>query len=339
MKGFSQEGIPQTTLPSQLLSENEGNGRLQFVDIGANLIDDMFQGIYNDKKKHESDLHAVLERAVSMGVSNILVTGGSIQDSSKAMTMSRELRGFPNYPSLFSTVGVHPTNSNEFCGREETVLDQLSSLIEDGLSDGTVVAFGECGLDYDRLEFCAKDAQLSAFRHQIALAEKYKLPMFLHSRNTGGDFIRIVTENRSRIHGGCVHSFTGTIDEMRALINLDFMIGINGCSLKTQDNIDVVREIPEDRILLETDAPWCGIKPTHNSKAFVQTNFPCKKKEKFEPGFMVKDRCEPANIIQVFEAVAAIKGIGQDDVDSLRALASKIERNTVTCFPLIRKDL
>ena len=95
-----------------------------------------------------------------------------------------------------------------------------------GKKNGKLVAIGECGLDYDRLYFCAHDLQEKGFRHQINLAERFNLPMFLHNRNTGGDFLKVVSECRSSIvAGGLVHSFTGEIDEMHALVELGFFIG------------------------------------------------------------------------------------------------------------------
>lgn len=81
--------------------------------------------------------------------------------------------------------------------------------------------------------------------------------MYLHNRNTGDDFYNIVKENRHRFSTGVVHSFTGTADEVKRIVELDLYIGVNGCSLKTQENIDTLKTIPLDRIMLETDSPYC----------------------------------------------------------------------------------
>lgn len=98
--------------------------------------------------------------------------------------------------------------------------------------------------------------------------------MYLHSRATGNEFVDIVRANRSRFPGGVVHSFTGTMDEMQQILDLDLFIGINGCSLKTEENLDVVRAIPMERMMVETDCPYCDIRNTHASAKFVQTKLP-----------------------------------------------------------------
>ena len=105
-----------------------------------------------------------------------------------------------------------------------------------------------------------------------------------------------------------------------------FYIGINGCSLKTDENLFVVSQIPEHLLLLETDAPWCGVKPSHASSKYLKTDFPKKKAEKYETGFMVKDRNEPCTIVQILEIVAAVRGI--DPI----LLAEKIYYNSETLF-------
>lgn len=100
-----------------------------------------------------------------------------------------------------------------------------------------LVAIGECGLDYDRFHYSSKEEQLAVFPYHFALAEKYKLPMYLHNRNTGNDFYDLVKQNRKRFSSGVVHSFTGTLEELKQILELDLYVGINGCSMKTQQNL------------------------------------------------------------------------------------------------------
>lgn len=106
--------------------------------------------------------------------------------------------------------------------------------------------------------------QLTYFERQLDLVELYDLPLFLHCRNSFEDFLDIVKRNASKIRrGGVVHSFDGTLDQAKAFIELGFYIGINGCSLKTEEQIQSVAQIPSSHILLETDCPWCAIRPSH----------------------------------------------------------------------------
>lgn len=76
--------------------------------------------------------------------------------------------------------------------------------------------------------------------------------MYLHSRNTGGDFTRIVKENRHKFSSACVHSFTGDETELNEILDMGLFVGVNGCSLKTQENLEMVKKIPMDRIMLES---------------------------------------------------------------------------------------
>ncbi|CAM9663534.1 unnamed protein product [Ectocarpus sp. 12 AP-2014] len=280
-----------------------------FIDIGANLLDDVFQGRYHGgSQKHEPDLHAVLERASAAGVEKMIVTAGTLEESRQALALTK------SHANLYSTVGVHPTRCSEFFGGDgggdgpEAHVAALAAILEEGKAAGKVVAVGECGLDYDRLHFCGKEDQAKGFELQFELAERSGLPVFFHSRACGEDFARLARRNRDRISGGVVHSFTGTREEAEELVSMGLSIGINGCSLKTEENLEVVRSIPGDKLMLETDAPWCEIRPSHAGSKTIKTTIPCRKKEKFEAGFCVKGRQEPCHIVQVLEVVAAARG-------------------------------
>jgi TatD DNase family protein len=269
-------------------------------------------------------------------------------------------------PALFTTVGVHPTRCDAFedSGDPEGYFERLVDFAtrrkrgaEPRASEptssagafafGRVVAVGECGLDYDRTQFCAKETQLKWFARHFDIAERTGLPMFLHSRAAHEDFFRLLkaargegaTETETEISPTkkkkpppcVVHSFDGTAAEAADLLSLPGVyIGINGCSLRSEASLEVVRTIPLGRLMLETDAPWCSIKNTHPGKPFVVTEWATKDKKKAfrnleeacasgdeasrlaEEARMrdvtVKDRSEPCHIAQVAEVLAAARG-------------------------------
>ena len=339
------------------------NPKHPFVDIGANLLDDRFmEGIYFGTKRHESDWEAVMDRAMQMGMTHMIITAGTVQESQHAIDFVRRWRmkqqqqqqqqqpitseGHPpTRMFLGCTVGVHPTrcqqefidgttitatsilsnnnkdddeNENENENKKPTDNDQLQSLVQlakDGLTDGSVVALGEMGLDYDRLEFSPKDIQQQYLIRQLeAFGDlTQSLPLFLHNRNVGTDLLTIL-QQQSRQYRGVVHSFDDTLELAQQFIAMGLYVGINGCSLKTEENLQVIQKLPLESILLETDSPYCEIKPTHASFRYIQTKFETKQEKKFEMGKMVKGRNEPCRIIQVAEVIAGVKGIPLEQV-------------------------
>merc|ERR1712216_218390 len=108
---------------------------------------------------------------------------------------------------------------------------------------------------------------------QLDLAKSLQLPVIFHNRNTQGDFAAVVKRRRADFTTGIVHSFTGSADEMRELCDLGLYIGINGCGLQSDELLEMVKEIPMDRLVVETDAPWCGIKNSHPSSKHIKTKF------------------------------------------------------------------
>ncbi|XP_069674396.1 deoxyribonuclease TATDN1 isoform X2 [Periplaneta americana] len=292
----------------------------KFIDIAVNLTDPLYKGIYHGIKRHEPDVQAILERAWSVGMQKMIITGGSLEDSREALHLAE------SHENLFSTVGCHPTRCGEFekSGEPASYLRSLEDLILKGQPN--VVAIGECGLDYDRLHFCPKETQLKYFEEQLTLCETIKLPLFLHCRNAASDFLNILSRNRDLLHGGVVHSFDGSEEDAMSILELGYYIGINGCSLKTEDNLRVVAKIPSERLVLETDCPWCQVRPTHAGAKFVKTTFPSSKKEKYKENMMVKGRNEPANIVQILEIVAGVK---EEDVETL---CNTIYQNTNKLF-------
>jgi len=332
-------------MPVEVVPANpaEVQGTFRFIDIGVNLTDPVFRGIHRGRRKHADDFEAVLERSRAAGVKSMVITGGSLQESKEALKLAKQ-------HGLYATIGVHPTRSKEFDkyrGGPEAYLQALDKLIETNLKGkGRVVAIGECGLDYDRTHFASEDVQKRHFRSQLALAKKYHLPLFLHSRAAHADFVEILREEgfgedggrAEGAKGGVVHSFTGSIPEALEYQDMGFHVSVNGCSLKTEDNLKAVAVIRPEKILFETDAPWCSMTSTHASKARLDTLPsslrslylpPAIKPENFVLGKTVKGRNEPIAIGAVAWVIHRLnEGV------SFEKITEKAWKNTIELFQL-----
>lgn len=209
---------------------------MHLVDIGANLTHESF--------RHDFD--AVLERARKAGVERMIVTGASRAGSEYALELAREHPG-----TLYATAGVHPHHAGDYGADTDALLRALAREPE-------VVAVGETGLDYFR-DLSPRPAQRAAFEKQLAIAVDLHRPLFLHQRDAHDDFLALLKPARDRVPGVVVHCFT---DERRALfdyLDLDCHIGITGwiCDERRGTHLrELVREIPAQRLLLETDAPY-----------------------------------------------------------------------------------
>ncbi len=304
-----------------------------YIDIGANLVDEMYKGNYRGKQRHDADLDDVLQRAWDSGLDRIIVTAGTLEESRQALEIAK------TDERLFCSAGVHPTRcSQEFGDTDESwteYLQQLRSFIEEGLDQGSLVCLGELGLDYARLEFCDAETQKKGLLAQLALAKDFDLPLFLHNRETGRDLLDILKDHYfvqegvqqvSSLPGGVVHSFDDSLELAQEFMELGLYIGINGCSLKTEENLKVVKELPLDKLLVETDCPWCDIRQTHAGSGFVKTKFDTKTEKKYKQGCCVKGRYEPCHIVQVCEVIAGVKGL------SIQKVAEASKRNALALF-------
>jgi TatD DNase family protein len=209
---------------------------LELVDIGANLAHRSFRG----------DLDAVLERAKQAGVRFVLVTGTSLEGSARSLEIARE-----HAEMLRSTAGIHPHDARRADAPMLEALEQLAR-------EPDVVAVGECGLDYDR-DFSPRDQQRSCFESQLELAAEIGKPVFLHERAAHADLVKILARHRSRLGRAVLHCFTGTEAELDAYLELGLDIGITGFIADERRGLhlrELVRKIPRDRLMIETDAPF-----------------------------------------------------------------------------------
>ena len=208
----------------------------KLIDIGLNLTHDSF----------DPDRDDVVASALAAGVARMIVTGTSITASARAVELSLARPGI-----LYATAGIHPHHASEFDDHSMAALRAL-------LGNASVVAVGECGLDYYR-NFSPPDAQRQAFEAQLALAAETRLPVFLHQRDAHADTIGLLRDWRDRLVGGVAHCFTGSRDELEDYLELGLGIGITGwiCDERRGQALrDAVRHLPLDRLFVETDAPY-----------------------------------------------------------------------------------
>lgn len=227
----------------------------EYIDIGVNLTGSSFN----------NDLDRVIQRARDAGVTRMIVTGTDIDHSRRALELGHQ------YPdTLLSTAGIHPHHASEFDNNAIEVLRELCV-------NESVVAVGECGLDYNR-NYSTPEQQRLAFEAQLQLACELGLPVFLHQRDAHHDFVSMVKEYRHELAGAVAHCFTGTADEALAYVDMDMYIGITGWICDERRGADLqraVQEMPIDRIMLETDAPYLLPRDLKQAPAQKRRNEPC----------------------------------------------------------------
>jgi TatD DNase family protein len=261
---------------------------MEWIDIGVNLAHDSF----------DADRDAVLQRASAAGVRQMIVTGASEDGTRKAIELARA-----HDARLFATAGVHPHHAADLSADALPALRGLAR-------EPQVVAIGECGLDYFR-DFAPRDLQRRAFGWQLEIAAETGKPVFLHQRDAHEDFLAILREHVPRLAGGVAHCFTAGEKERDAYLELGLHIGITGwiCDERRGTHLrEVVRGIPADRLLLETDAPYLlprDLRPAPKSR-----------------------RNEPHHLPHVAAAVAAARG------ESMETLARTATQSTRRLFRL-----
>ncbi len=258
------------------------------IDIGANLTN----------RRFHADLDAVIAHAKEAGVEHIIVTGTSERASHDAHALTQT---YPGY--LSSTAGVHPHEAKQWNAKCAKAIERLAAC-------DTVMAVGECGLDYNRM-FSTETEQRACFEAQLQLAVRLQKPVFLHERDAHEDFFALLRQYRPQLKAAVVHCFTGNTEELRAYLELDCHIGITGWVCDERRGGDLrkaIKYLPKDRLMIETDAPF-----------LLPRNLPVRPQD---------GRNEPKHLPVVLEAVAAILRI------SPLTLAQQIRKNTVQFFDL-----
>lgn len=236
-----------------------------------------------------NEVEHVLARAKEQGVGHFLCVSVDLEDYPQVLAIAQK------YPQVFASVGVHPNHTE---GKDPSA-EELVELAH----DNNVVAIGETGLDYYRSEGDL-GWQQARFRQHIRAAHESGKPLIIHSRDAATDTIKILKEEGANEIGGVMHCFTGDWEGAKAALNLDFYISFSGIvTFKSAESLrDVVRKVPADRMLVETDCPYLAPVPYRgktNEPAFVRYVAECVAEVRGEPLNDVKENTT-ANFFRLF---------------------------------------
>lgn len=209
--------------------------------------------------KNKEQLLPVMENAKNAGVTHFLCVCVSVNDFPSMIDM---IDGLEN---VAATCGVHPLHQDEACTKEELLSHA---------KDPRVVAVGETGLDYYYSPE-SKDIQITSFIDHIHVANELEKPLVIHTRDAREDTINLLKEHNGERCGGVLHCFTETWDMAKAAMDLGYYISISGIvTFRNASELrDVVKKLPLDKLLVETDSPWLAPVPhrgKQNEPAFVK---------------------------------------------------------------------
>jgi len=253
-----------------------------------------------DDRVYENDILEVMDRAQKEDVRGIMIVGVDVPTSLKAIEIARSKTARMHMDTMITSVGIHPHDAKT-CSPE--TLETLKNLVK---THSCVKAWGETGLDFNRM-FSQQKEQETCFSSQLAMAGELELPLIFHERDSNGRFYEILKSDGPPARKGVVHCFSGTKEEMFKYLDLGYHIGITGIlTIKKRGEYlrTIAPLIPEDKILIETDAPYLT---------------PAPQKNKFR-------RNEPAFVKSVLKRLAQIKEADPDK------LAKTIFENTLKFY-------
>jgi TatD DNase family protein len=248
-----------------------------------------------DLEELAPDQAAVWRRARDAGVALVINIATGLADSPQVLKTARQ------YPGVFAALGVHPHGVGNL---QEHDLEGLVPLMQ----DPKVVAIGEIGLDFYRRR-SPEEAQKYWFRRQLEFAWAQQKPVVVHTREATATTLKILREHRSRLRGGVMHCFGGSLEEAQAFLDLGLFISFSGTLTYPQAGPlrEVARKLPLNRLLVETDCPYLPPQPWRGK------------------------RNEPAYLTATVRQLAAIRGL------AFEAVAGQTWENTLTAFGLAAK--
>ncbi|MDP2296453.1 MAG: TatD family hydrolase [Pseudolabrys sp.] len=242
------------------------------------------------------ELDAVVARARAAGIGRLVTISTRVKNLPQLLAIAEK------FPEVFCSVGTHPHNAHEELDIDADALVRLTQ-------HPKIVALGEAGLDY-HYDKSPRDAQAQGFRQHIAAARQTGLPLVIHSREADADMARILTEETGKgAFPAVLHCFTAGRDLAMTAMELGLTIGFTGIITfkNSQDLRDIARDLPADRILVETDAPFLAPLPYRGK------------------------RNEPSYVVETARMLAQVRGVTPDEIarqttENFFRLFSKVPR-------------
>lgn len=247
---------------------------MKLIDVHAHLTDEKFDNVKQ-----------IVDNATETGVEKIICSACDISSSKASIEIARKFK------NVFATVGIHPENIAEYDLRAMKDLKDIAQ-------NDKVVAIGEIGLDYHYFDgLCEKDIedikcrQKEIFKEQLKLANELNLPVQIHSRDAMGDTIEILQSIPLK-RESLLHCYSGSVESAKILLKMGFSFSFGGVVTfsNAKKTVEVVKELPLEKIMLETDCPYLSPVPFRGK------------------------RNEPRNVVYVADVIAKIKGKTLDEV-------------------------
>jgi TatD DNase family protein len=236
-----------------------------------------------DGPEFDADRDAIIERALAAGVTTILNVGTGDPHSG---AFERALELGRKHTSLYTAIGVHPHDARFY---DDAAESRIKQLIESG---ERVVAWGEIGLDF-HYDNSPRDVQVDVFRRQLRAARECDLPVIVHTREAETETIEVLRNDYAgAARCGVFHCFSGSLALAEQALALGFLISFSGIVtfLKAEALREVARQVPLDRLLVETDCPFLAPIPYRGK------------------------RNEPAYVVEVARCIAELRGVELDEI-------------------------
>ena len=228
-----------------------------------------------------TDLAEVLARAKTSGIKYIIDVGVDPESIERSVALAKKV------DEVYSVIGVHP---HDALAINEEMIKRLRELLKNA-TENKIVGIGETGLDYFK-NYSPKDTQIEAFKTQIRLANEFKMPLAVHSRQSEDDAIRILREVADPDLKVVFHCYAGNVEQAKKILDLGYLISVTGIVTfpKAENTREVVKMVPLDRMMLETDCPYLAPVPNRGK------------------------RNEPANVSFIAEKISEVLGLSVDEI-------------------------